>query len=192
MNPIKLTVKFVGTVASNGRLHALSKIISAFLAEHARRRGERRAGGARVAGARVRRRGLARSARRSTRCRALAWQCQASSAHSRAHSLTGSTARAPTGRSCPARGPRSTRATGSATTTCAPACCAHVVPSWPHGQERPTLAGDPGGDDEFARPWWIFASAARSSSAVEFRRRSASSSFARSAADSSASAPSPA
>jgi len=35
-----LTVKFVGTVASNGRLHALSKIISAFLAEHARRRGE--------------------------------------------------------------------------------------------------------------------------------------------------------
>ena len=35
-----LTVKFVGTVASNGRLHALSIIISAFLAEHARRRGE--------------------------------------------------------------------------------------------------------------------------------------------------------
>ena len=35
-----LTVKFVGTVASNGRLHALSSIISAFLAEHARRRGE--------------------------------------------------------------------------------------------------------------------------------------------------------
>ena len=35
-----LTVKFVGTVASNGRLHALSRIISAFLAEHARRRGE--------------------------------------------------------------------------------------------------------------------------------------------------------
>ena len=35
-----LTVKFVGTVASNGRLHALSKIVSAFLAEHARRRGE--------------------------------------------------------------------------------------------------------------------------------------------------------
>ncbi len=35
-----LTVKFVGTVASNGRLHVLSRIISAFLAEHARRRGE--------------------------------------------------------------------------------------------------------------------------------------------------------
>ena len=35
-----LTVKFVGTVASNGRLHALSRIISAFLTEHARRRGE--------------------------------------------------------------------------------------------------------------------------------------------------------
>ena len=35
-----LTVKFVGTVASNGRLHALSRITSAFLAEHARRRGE--------------------------------------------------------------------------------------------------------------------------------------------------------
>jgi len=35
-----LTVKFVGTVASNGRLHALSRIISAFLAQHARRRGE--------------------------------------------------------------------------------------------------------------------------------------------------------
>ena len=35
-----LTVKFVGTVASNGRLHALSRIIAAFLAEHARRRGE--------------------------------------------------------------------------------------------------------------------------------------------------------
>ena len=35
-----LTVKFVGTVASNGRLHALTRIISAFLAEHARRRGE--------------------------------------------------------------------------------------------------------------------------------------------------------
>ena len=35
-----LTVKFVGTVASNGRLHALLRIISAFLAEHARRRGE--------------------------------------------------------------------------------------------------------------------------------------------------------
>ena len=32
-----LTVKFVGTVASNGRLHALTRIISAFLAEHARR-----------------------------------------------------------------------------------------------------------------------------------------------------------
>ncbi len=36
----ELTVRFVGTVASNGRLHALSRIISAFLAEHARRRGE--------------------------------------------------------------------------------------------------------------------------------------------------------
>ena len=35
-----LTVKFVGTVAANGRLHALSRFISAFLAEHARRRGE--------------------------------------------------------------------------------------------------------------------------------------------------------
>jgi F-type H+-transporting ATPase subunit delta len=35
-----LTVKFVGTVALNGRLHALTRIISAFLAEHARRRGE--------------------------------------------------------------------------------------------------------------------------------------------------------
>ena len=35
-----LTVKFVGTVASNGRLHALTRIISAFLAEHARRRGQ--------------------------------------------------------------------------------------------------------------------------------------------------------
>ena len=36
----ELTVRFVGTVATNGRLHALSRIISAFLAEHARRRGE--------------------------------------------------------------------------------------------------------------------------------------------------------
>ena len=35
-----LTGKFVGTVALNGRLHALTRIISAFLAEHARRRGE--------------------------------------------------------------------------------------------------------------------------------------------------------
>ena len=35
-----LTIKFVGTVASNGRMHALSRIITAFLAEHARRRGE--------------------------------------------------------------------------------------------------------------------------------------------------------
>jgi len=35
-----LTVKFVGTVAANGRLHALTRIISAFLAEHARRRGQ--------------------------------------------------------------------------------------------------------------------------------------------------------
>ena len=35
-----LTTQFVGTVASNGRLHALSSLISAFLAEHARRRGE--------------------------------------------------------------------------------------------------------------------------------------------------------
>jgi len=35
-----LTVRFVGTVASNGRLHALTRIINAFLAEHARRRGQ--------------------------------------------------------------------------------------------------------------------------------------------------------
>ena len=35
-----LTVKFAGTVASNGRLHAMDRIISAFLEEHARRRGE--------------------------------------------------------------------------------------------------------------------------------------------------------
>ena len=35
-----LTVRFVGTVATNGRLHALSRIIPAFLTEHARRRGE--------------------------------------------------------------------------------------------------------------------------------------------------------
>ena len=35
-----LTVKFVGTVASNGRLHALPRVITAFLEEHARRRGE--------------------------------------------------------------------------------------------------------------------------------------------------------
>ena len=35
-----LTVKFVGTVASNGRLHAMGRIIVAFLEENARRRGE--------------------------------------------------------------------------------------------------------------------------------------------------------
>ncbi len=35
-----LTVKFVGTVAANGRSHALALIIRAFLEEHARRRGE--------------------------------------------------------------------------------------------------------------------------------------------------------
>ena len=35
-----LTVRFMGTVASNGRLHALTRIINAFLAEHARRRGQ--------------------------------------------------------------------------------------------------------------------------------------------------------
>ena len=35
-----LTVKFAGTVAANGRLHAMDRIISAFLEEHARRRGE--------------------------------------------------------------------------------------------------------------------------------------------------------
>ena len=37
-----LTVRFAGTVASNGRLHALTRIINAFLAEHARRRGQGR------------------------------------------------------------------------------------------------------------------------------------------------------
>ena len=36
----ELTVQFAGTVASNGRLHALTRIITAFLAEHARRRGQ--------------------------------------------------------------------------------------------------------------------------------------------------------
>ena len=35
-----LTVKFAGTVAANGRLHAMNRIITAFLEEHARRRGE--------------------------------------------------------------------------------------------------------------------------------------------------------
>ena len=35
-----LTVQFAGTVASNGMLHALTRIITAFLAEHARRRGQ--------------------------------------------------------------------------------------------------------------------------------------------------------
>ncbi len=35
-----LTVKFAGTVAANGRLHAMERIISAFLELHARRRGE--------------------------------------------------------------------------------------------------------------------------------------------------------
>jgi F-type H+-transporting ATPase subunit delta len=35
-----LTVKFAGTVAANGRLHAMDRIITAFLEEHARRRGE--------------------------------------------------------------------------------------------------------------------------------------------------------
>ena len=35
-----LIVRFAGTVASNGRLHALTRIINAFLAEHARRRGQ--------------------------------------------------------------------------------------------------------------------------------------------------------
>ena len=35
-----LTVKFAGTVAANGRLHAMDQIITAFLEEHARRRGE--------------------------------------------------------------------------------------------------------------------------------------------------------
>ena len=36
----KLSQNFVGTVATNGRLHALPGIITAFLAEHAKRRGE--------------------------------------------------------------------------------------------------------------------------------------------------------
>ncbi|MDA7598698.1 F0F1 ATP synthase subunit delta [Alphaproteobacteria bacterium] len=35
-----LTVKFIGTVAANGRLHALRRVIDAFLEEHAHRRGE--------------------------------------------------------------------------------------------------------------------------------------------------------
>ena len=35
-----LTVKFAGTIAANGRLHAMDRIIAAFLEEHARRRGE--------------------------------------------------------------------------------------------------------------------------------------------------------
>ena len=35
-----LTVKFVGTLAANGRLSALPRVIGAFLKEHARRRGE--------------------------------------------------------------------------------------------------------------------------------------------------------
>ena len=35
-----LTVKFAGTVAANGRLYAMDRIINAFLEEHARRRGE--------------------------------------------------------------------------------------------------------------------------------------------------------
>mgnify|MGYP001238439760 CR=1 FL=1 len=35
-----LTVKFAGTVAANGRLHAMDRIITAFLEENARRRGE--------------------------------------------------------------------------------------------------------------------------------------------------------
>ena len=35
-----LTVKFAGAVAANGRLHAMDRIITAFLEEHARRRGE--------------------------------------------------------------------------------------------------------------------------------------------------------
>jgi F-type H+-transporting ATPase subunit delta len=35
-----LTVKFVGTVAKNGRLQVIERIITAFLEEHARRRGE--------------------------------------------------------------------------------------------------------------------------------------------------------
>ena len=35
-----LTVKFVGTLAANGRLSALPRVIRAFLEEHARRRGQ--------------------------------------------------------------------------------------------------------------------------------------------------------
>ena len=35
-----LTVKFVGTLAANGRLSALLRVIRAFLEEHARRRGQ--------------------------------------------------------------------------------------------------------------------------------------------------------
>ena len=35
-----LTVKFLGTLAENGRLYALPKIISVFLDEHARRQGQ--------------------------------------------------------------------------------------------------------------------------------------------------------
>jgi F-type H+-transporting ATPase subunit delta len=35
-----LTVKFVGTLAANGRLNSLSRVIQAFLDEHARRRGQ--------------------------------------------------------------------------------------------------------------------------------------------------------
>ena len=35
-----LTVKFLGTLAENGRLHVLLKIISVFLDEHARRQGQ--------------------------------------------------------------------------------------------------------------------------------------------------------
>ena len=35
-----LTVKFVGTIAANGRLSALIPVIRAFLEEHARRRGQ--------------------------------------------------------------------------------------------------------------------------------------------------------
>ena len=39
-NADALTVKFVGTVAGNGRLYAIDRIITSFLDEHARRRGE--------------------------------------------------------------------------------------------------------------------------------------------------------
>ena len=35
-----MTVKFLGTLAENGRLHVLPKIISVFLDEHARRQGQ--------------------------------------------------------------------------------------------------------------------------------------------------------